>query len=203
MGNQQNPSVARTIARRGLLVSGAALLLAPRSAFAKECVGVSLPPELTLEGKVLVLNGMGVREATIFNVNVYVAGLYVETRSADGERIATAQELKRMQLVLLRDVSRADMTDAIREGFKKVTGDDFPKLEARVEKMKALIPELKKRDRIAFTYRPGKGLEISSSGRSGVIEGADFARALFLIWLGARPPNAGLKRGLLGGECSG
>ena len=31
--------------------------------------------------------------------------------------------------------------------------------------------------------------------------GADFAEAFFLIWLGSDPPNAGLKRGLLG-RCS-
>jgi len=35
----------------------------------------------------------------------------------------------------------------------------------------------------------------------GTIAGDDFARALFAIWLGARPPNAELKTGLLGGPC--
>jgi len=32
----------------------------------------------------------------------------------------------------------------------------------------------------------------------GVVPGADFAQALFRIWLGPSPPNAGLKEGLLG-----
>jgi hypothetical protein len=44
-------------------------------------------------------------------------------------------------------------------------------------------------------------VELKSSSASTTIEGADFARALFLIWLGKHPPNAGLKKGLLGGEC--
>jgi hypothetical protein len=32
----------------------------------------------------------------------------------------------------------------------------------------------------------------------GVIQGADFARSLFAIWLGPKPPTSDLKRGLLG-----
>jgi hypothetical protein len=93
------------------------------------------------------------------------------------------------------------MAEAIRDGFKKSAGAEFGKLEARIEKLKTLLPELKEGDRLSFTYRPGKGLEVSSAKRSGLIEGADFARTLLLIWLGAHPPNAGLKRGLLGGAC--
>jgi hypothetical protein len=176
-------------------------LLRASPAQAKQCESVSLPDQLSIDGKKLVLNGMGVREATVFNVNVYVAGLYLENRSKDGEKIAASEELKRMQLVFVRDVSRADMADAIHEGFKKVAGGELGKLEARIEKLKGLLPELKNGDRLSFTYRPGKGLEVASAKRTGVIEGADFARYMLLIWLGAHPPNAGLKRGLLGGEC--
>ena len=33
----------------------------------------------------------------------------------------------------------------------------------------------------------------------GPIPGEDFARALFGIWLGPKPPNPDLKSGLLGG----
>jgi hypothetical protein len=31
------------------------------------------------------------------------------------------------------------------------------------------------------------------------IEGKDFSDALFLVWLGAKPPTEDLKKGLLGG----
>jgi hypothetical protein len=190
--------------RRVASVAFAALslgLLRATPAYAKQCEGISLPEQLTIDGKKLLLNGMGVREATVFNVNVYVAGLYLENRSKDGEKVAASEELKRMQLVFVRDVSRADMAEAIGEGFKKTAGAALSKLEARIEKLKGLLPELKNGDRLSFTYQPGKGLEVASGKRAGVLEGADFARCLWLIWLGAHPPNAGLKRGLLGGEC--
>jgi hypothetical protein len=35
----------------------------------------------------------------------------------------------------------------------------------------------------------------------GTITGDDFATAFLSIWLGAHPPNPGLKSGLLGGTC--
>ena len=43
---------------------------------AAECIGVSLPDLLEVQGQQpLVLNGMGVRKATLFKVKVYAAGL--------------------------------------------------------------------------------------------------------------------------------
>jgi hypothetical protein len=35
----------------------------------------------------------------------------------------------------------------------------------------------------------------------GTINGDDFAKAFFSIWLGANTPNPALKRGLIGGAC--
>jgi hypothetical protein len=190
-----------SLPRRSLPVLAASLFFTAEGAHARECEGVSFPDALSVDQKKLLLNGIGVREATVFNVNVYVAALYLETRSKDGAQIAASEQLKRIQLVFVRDVSRADMTEAIEGGFKKAAGAEFAKLSARVEKLKSLLPEFKKTEALTLTYRPGKGLDLTAPGRKGAIEGADFARTLFLIWLGAHPPNEGLKRGLLGGGC--
>jgi len=173
----------------------------PFEAHAKQCEGVTMPDQVSVDGKKLVLNGLGVREATVFNVNVYVAGLYLEKRSTDGPRIAAAEESKRIDLAFVREVSQQDMTEAIHKGFEKSAGADFAKLKPRVEKFKSLLPEFKVGDRLSLTYRPGSGLGVVAPGKKGNVEGADFARALFMIWLGAHPPNEGLKRGLLGGAC--
>lgn len=160
-----------------------------------------MPEQTSVDGAKLVLNGMGVREATIFNVNVYVAGLYLQARSSDGQKIAASEEPKQMLLVFVRNVSKSDMAEAIQKGFSKVAGEGYGKLKQRVERLMAALPEFKEGDRFTLTYRPGTAVELKSKQRSITIEGADFARALFLIWLGKDPPNAGLKRGLLGGAC--
>lgn len=160
-----------------------------------------MPDQATVDGTTLVLNGMGVREATIFNVNVYVAGLYLQKRSTDGKKIAALEEPKQILIVFVRNVSRSDMVEAIQKGFVRAAGDGYGKIKLRVERVLAAMPEFKKGDRFTLTYRPGTGVELKSSRTSITIEGADFARALFSIWLGSNPPNEGLKRGLLGGSC--
>ena len=55
---------------------------------------------------------------------------------------------------------------------------------------------------LTFTHKPGAGIEVDSNGTvKGTIAGDDFAKAFLAIWLGAKPPNPGLKAGLLGGPC--
>ena len=160
-----------------------------------------MPDQVSVDGTKLVLNGMGLREATVFNVNVYVAALYLIKPSNDGEQIAAAEETKQMRIQFVRNVSKSDMAEAIQKGFMRATGGNYGKLKARVERLMAALPEFNDGDRFSITYRAGKGVELKSSKASTTIEGADFARGLFLIWLGKYPPNAGLKSGLLGGKC--
>ena len=63
------------------------LLAFALSAHGAEKEGVSLPDSVPVGDRTLVLNGLGVREATIFNVNVYVAGLYVEAKTKNPSEV--------------------------------------------------------------------------------------------------------------------
>lgn len=178
------------------------VLLASGGAQAAECAGVKMPDRATLDGKELVLNGMGVREATVFNVDVYVAGLYLERRSADGEKIASSEQAKQMRLTFVRNVDREDMVANLETGFRNGAGSEYAKLAARFEQLKKVVPRLKSGDSFFVSYRPGTGLEVRHGAKLLVnIPGADFAHAIFAIWLGKKPPNEGLKTGLLGGRC--
>ena len=54
-------------------------------------------------------------------------------------------------------------------------------------------------DTMRFAYLPDDGLEITvKSASKDKIEGADFARTFLSVFIGPKPPNAGLKTGLLG-----
>jgi len=60
-------------------------------------------------------------------------------------------------------------------------------------------PTSAREEAIVFTYAPGRGVSVEVKGQvKGVIPGDDFARALFSIWLGPKPPDPDLKSGLLG-----
>ena len=177
-------------------------LLGSGTAEARQCRGVDMPDRLEIDGKQLQLNGMGLREATWLNIDVYVAGLYVEQRSSDGKKIASSETTKRVLLVLLRDVSHEDLAEQLGTYFRYAAGRDYDKLKARFERLSGWLPTLHEGDTFSVTYRPGDGLEVRHGKKKlGTIAGADFARAIFSIWLGDKPPNQGLKVGLLGGAC--
>jgi hypothetical protein len=58
---------------------------------------------------------------------------------------------------------------------------------------------MKSGERAVITYLPGVGTRLELNGKDvGVIPGKDFAEALFAVWLGAKPADAGLKAGMLG-----
>jgi hypothetical protein len=167
---------------------------------AGQLAGVSLPDQVTVEGRTLVLNGMGVREATILRVHVYVAGLYLEARSSDAARIIAAEETKRLVLSFVRDVGRDNLVAAWNEGFAKSGGPALSGLRDRLATLNAWMVDVKGGDTLTFTQVPGKGLGVEVKGQAkGTLEGADFSRALWGIWLGDQPPNPKLKLGLLGG----
>jgi hypothetical protein len=183
-------------ARSGLAIL--LLLLAP-AAFGAERAGVRMPDRVKVGDRDLVLNGMGVREATVFNVDVYVGGLYLEGRSSDGEAIAAAtDQAKRLTLAFVRDVDRGDITKAWVDGFRK-NGANMRALEARITRLNGWMTDFRKGETLVFTYEPGRGVTVAVKGQvKGIIEGEDFAASFFRIWLGPKPPNSGLKKGLLG-----
>ena len=183
------------------LVSFVALTaLAAGPAEAKKLGGVTMADQITVDGRRLVLNGMGKREATMFKVDVYVAGLYLPRPTSDPNAILAADEPRQLHLVFVRDVDRGDITEAWNDGFRKnVDKQTLETLRGRIDQLNGWMQKMRKRDTLTFTYLPGTGTIVEINGRrAGTIAGRDFARALFSIWLGKRPPNARLKKGLLG-----
>jgi len=167
-------------------------------ALAKEVAGVSLPETTTVDGKTLKLNGAGLRKKVVFKV--YVAGLYLETPSKDAAMVISSDQPKRIELSILRSLSTAQINEAINEGFEKNSKAQMAALKARLGRLNAMIPNVEKGDQILLTYVPGRGTVVAAKNvEKGVIEGKDFADALFSVWLGANPVQEDLKKALLGG----
>jgi len=164
---------------------------------AREFHEVRMPDLVTISGKQAKLNGMGLRKKFIFEV--YVAGFYVETPSPDPAKLIASDEVKRITLFMLRDLSKDKIVEALREGFEKNSKDQMPALKDRLEQLAAMIPDAKKGSTIVITYVPGSGTMLSTAGERSIIPGKDFADALFSVWLGPSPVDDGLKKGLLGG----
>lgn len=164
----------------------------------REIGGVNLPGTVTVEGKTLKLNGGGIRTKAVFKV--YVGALYLETSSRDAAAVTSSDQVKRMQLSLLRGLDKGKITEAITEGFERNSKAQMGALKARLDRFNAMIPDLEKGDQILMTYVPGKGTQVTAKGvEKGTIEGKDFADALFAVWLGPNPVQEDLKKAMLGG----
>jgi hypothetical protein len=161
-----------------------------------------MPDTVSVDGKALLLNGMGLREATVFKVDVYVAALYVEHRSSDAAVLVNGEHLKQLRIRFVRDVSREDMLANMERALRAGAGAKYAALESRFNQLKAWMQALRSGDEFVITYRPHVGIDVLQGTRSlGPIPGKDYAEAVFRIWLGDHPPTPELKRGLLGGPC--
>ena len=161
--------------------------------------GVTLPDEVNAGGKTLVLNGLGLREATVLKVNVYVAGLYLPAKSQDPGSILKADLPKQIVMRFVRNVGKEKLAEAWNEGFDKNAGASTEAVASGLEKLDAAMADVRSDDTIVLTYLPESGTNVTVKGKdAGTIPGADFARVLFSIWLGPNPPNIGLRDGMLG-----
>jgi hypothetical protein len=180
------------------VVAAALILASAGAATAGEKGDVKMPDTLTVAGKALVLNGMGIREATVFDVDVYVAGLYLEKKTQNPAEVIGSEQIKRIDITFVRDVDKDDITEAWSTQFKK-NGADMAKLKESIARLNSWMSGMDEGEKLSFTYEPGKGVTVVVKGAAkGVIPGADFGHAFFAIWFGPSPPNKGLKNGMLG-----
>ena len=184
--------------RRTLALSVAfALALSAAPAAAKELAGATMPDTLTVAGKTLKLNGMGLRKKAIFKV--YVGGLYLEAPSQNAAAILAADAPKALTMHFLRSVDREKLVEVFKEGFEANAGPKAVAQKAGVDKLLATVADVKDGSVTTYTYVPGTGTTVNRDGKDvATIEGKEFAEALFLIWLGPHPPSEDLKKGLLG-----
>ena len=189
--------------QRILLLTLASMILALGTGVAngKECKGVNFPDQAQVEGSNLTLNGLGLRQATMLKVSVYVAALYVAKASTDPNAILGSDTPKELILQFVRDVGADDLKKGWDEGFEKNAKGQLPALKERIETFKGWTADIKSGQRMTFIQKPGVGTQVDVNGAvKGTIKGDDFAKALFSIWLGD-PPNSEIKSGLLGGAC--
>ncbi|MCX5741898.1 MAG: chalcone isomerase family protein [Proteobacteria bacterium] len=183
-----------------LWVSIAAMVALTGTAAAdSRLAGVTMPDTIAVDGKPLTLNGMGLREATFLKLDVYVAGLYVERVSSNPGLLIARDEVKQLVLRFVRDVDRSDIVKAWNDGFRNNATVPIKTIQPLIDQFDGWMPAFRKGDTLMMTYVPGQGVNVKVNNvQKGVINQADFARSLFAIWLGARPPTGDLRRGLLG-----
>ena len=68
-----------------------------------------------------------------------------------------------------------------------------------IDRLIGALEPVKVGDQMVFTYVPGTGTTFAINGKERLtIAGPAFAPVLFSVWFGPKPPNADLKKGMLG-----
>ena len=174
-----------------------ALLGLATDLYAGTLAGVTLPDTLQAGSTSLQLNGMGLR--TKFMVKVYVAGLYLPHKSSDPNAILKSDTPKQIVMRFVRDVSKNQLTEGFAESFHNNTPGAEKALKSDIDRLFAALEPVKEGEELTFTYLPDKGTSVAEAGAEKLtIPDAAFAEMLFSVWLGPKPPNAALKKGLLG-----
>ena len=164
---------------------------------AASLAGVTLPDKVQVGGTTLVLNGLGLRKK--FVVKVYVAGLYLEQKSSDSNAIIKADAPKRIVMQFVRGVSKSQIADAFSESFNNNSPDAKKTMQADIDRLLGALEPVKEGDQMVFTYVPGTGTTLAINGKDKLtIAAPAFGPVLFSVWLGPKPPNADMKKEILG-----
>jgi hypothetical protein len=190
--------------RMTLVVVLAASLATPALALTAEQVsepasGVKFDTEI---GDLRLL-GTGLRTKTFLKVKVYAVGLYVDPKAlAEHKGKTDTSELlkalvwgdsrREIRMKFIRDGIAAK---TIRGAFEESLGGTDASLR---ERFLANFGDVKTGDEYVFRWLPGGTLETTVAGQAkAAIADKAFASAVFAIWLGNKPIQADIKRGLV------
>ena len=176
-----------------------AVCFIPASAMATDIAGKTFSDEVTLEQDKLVLNGGGLR--TKWFMKIYAGGLYLKAKAQDAKQIVDADEPMLIKIIVISGLmTNEKLVTALKDGYTNYTGGNLAPIQERMDQFFAAhTGEIKPDDVYEYFYVPGKGTSMAKNGKNHItIEGLDFKKATFAIWLGEIPAQASLKEEMLG-----
>lgn len=175
------------------------LLWVCQGAWAAEEAGVEFADRVEIGDQALQLNGLGIRSK--FFVKVYVGALYLPEPSTDPAAVLAMPGPKRIVMhILYKEVTREQMVEAWTEGVTaNVDAEALENMRDRLDAFNAMVRTVHKGDRVRLDLLADGTLEVyGNDTRLGEIEGRDFQTAILRVFIGDKPADKGLKRGMLG-----
>ena len=161
-----------------------AAVILPSVLNAAEIEGANFRDSFTVENTTLNFVGTGLLR--YWGFKAYVGAFYLEEGSTIEE--ALLDRAKRIEIEYLRPIKGKDFGPATDKGIaKNVDSKTFTRLRPLIDHHNSLYEDVQPGDRYSLTYLP-----------KGLIKGADFAAAVFSIWLGPKPINKSFKKQILG-----
>ena len=159
--------------------------------------GTAFSNTVTVNQTRLELQGAALLRYMYF-IEAYTGALYLPG-TADGSR-ALEDIPKHLVLEYRVAISAEDFAKATEKKIRESVSDaEFQHLLPKITALNRLYRDAAPKDRYALTYMPGSGTLLTyNTTPLGTIEGAEFARAVFSIWIGANPIDKGFRDKLLG-----
>jgi hypothetical protein len=164
--------------------------------------GVEIPRTLEFKGKTMSLNGVGQRSK--FFTDLYVQALYVTQLSQDAVQILESESEMAISLHITSGlITSKKLSKALAKGMEKSVGEaGIEKFSKELQELEYLLSteETKSGDIFELTFNPlDESLYITKNKEyKGKINGLQFKKAFFGIWLSENPVDKGLKDDLLG-----
>jgi hypothetical protein len=162
--------------------------------------GVTIPRTIKFESNTLQLNGAGSRSKMW--VDVYIQALYLSQLSQNPKEIINDNTGMSIRIEITSAlVSSGKLTRAMHTGFEKSAGDRFETLKPKIELLKSyLAEEITRGDVFELTYNPTDSSVwvVKNAVLKGKVDGFEFKKVFFGIWLGDNPVDEELKNSLLG-----
>lgn len=179
----------------GVIMAASIILAASVDASVIE--GIHFTDEMAYDGINLELKGTALLNYMVF-IKAYVGAIYLppDVRSSH----ALKDVPKQLVLEYFHPIGADGFRTATRKALRRNVNDEtFRQIEPRLVQLNELYQDVKPNDRYSLTYVPGRGTELALNGVGlGVIPGAEFARAVFSIWIGQQPIDRGFKETILG-----
>lgn len=190
--------------RLAMRIAALAACLNAFGAHALAVSGVNLADTATVGTEVLKVNGAGMRAVAMFRA--YVVALYLPQSANEASRALAMEGAKRLHLITLRDLHGKDLGHSMRQTMEgNLTAPERVALTSRLEALELAmngLGELPKGAVIDMDFQPGAGSSVQVNDKRVLeaVPGADFYRAILMIWLGEHPVGEHLKQALLGAE---
>ncbi len=184
----------------GAIVAGTGMAAAPVPV---KGTSVAYAPNVsvTTKDKPIQLNLTGVGLRTKVGFSVYTIASYVQdgTRVREAEDVARADAVRLLHLVMQRTVQPTEFIGA----FRAAVGKSYPqdKFAAEFKQLADAVGETAaaKGDHVMLLHVPGEGVRIQLGKKVDVtVKSPAFAQALWEVYLGPKPLDEGLKKGLVG-----
>ena len=186
-----------SIPTKGFVITASILFALVPNVSGAQIEGVQFVDSVEADGSRLSIRGTGLFRYMVF-VKAYVGALYMLDGVSSADVLTDTP--KRLEIEYFHPIKGEDFGSASNKIMSRnVAPDVFEGLKPRLEKLNALYRDVQPGDRYSLTYLPGRGTELAlNQNPLGIVTGADFATALFAMWLGEKPMNNSFKEQLLG-----